>query len=94
MTSVLDRLVAAGITEARARWWIESGAVSIDGKPTTDPTIPAACPSRVVLRPPPQTDTVNLALRHLDGQPMTRDDALAMHGVRAIEEIARDDTPT
>ena len=35
VTSVLDRLVAPGITEDRARWWIESGAVSVDGNLTT-----------------------------------------------------------
>jgi Arc/MetJ family transcription regulator len=33
-----------------------------------------------------KTDAVDLALRHLAGQPMTRDEALAMRGARAIRE--------
>jgi Arc/MetJ family transcription regulator len=40
-----------------------------------------------------KTDAVNLALRHLAGQPMTRDEALAMRGARAIDEIPADTTP-
>ena len=31
-----------------------------------------------------KTEAVDLALRHLAGQPMTREEALAMRGVRAI----------
>jgi Arc/MetJ family transcription regulator len=41
-----------------------------------------------------KTEAVDLALRHLAGQPMTRDEALAMRGVRAIDEIPADTTPT
>jgi Arc/MetJ family transcription regulator len=40
-----------------------------------------------------KTEAVDLALRHLAGQPMTRDEALAMRGVEAIGEVPRDDTP-
>ncbi|ORV99782.1 type II toxin-antitoxin system VapB family antitoxin [Mycobacterium kyorinense] len=40
-----------------------------------------------------KTDAVDLALRHLAGQPMTRDEALAMRGARAIDEIPADTTP-
>jgi Arc/MetJ family transcription regulator len=34
-----------------------------------------------------KTEAVDLALRHLAGQPMTRDEALAMEGARAIGEV-------
>ena len=34
-----------------------------------------------------KTEAVDLALRHLAGQPMTREEALAMRGARAIDEI-------
>jgi Arc/MetJ family transcription regulator len=37
-----------------------------------------------------KTEAVDLALRHLAGQPMTREEALAMHGAHAIEEIPAD----
>lgn len=40
-----------------------------------------------------KTEAVNLALRHLAGQPMTRDEALAMRGVRAIGGIPEDRPP-
>lgn len=40
-----------------------------------------------------KTAAVDLALRHLAGQPMTREEALAMRGVNAIGEVAHDDTP-
>jgi Arc/MetJ family transcription regulator len=40
-----------------------------------------------------KTDAVDLALRHLAGQPMTRDEALAMHGVRAIGRVPSDTGP-
>ncbi|TFV63055.1 type II toxin-antitoxin system VapB family antitoxin [Geodermatophilus sp. DF01-2] len=32
-----------------------------------------------------KTEAVDLALRHLAGQPMTRDEALAMRGAHAID---------
>lgn len=41
-----------------------------------------------------KTEAVDLALRHLAGQPMTRYEALAMHGANAIAEIAEDAAPT
>jgi Arc/MetJ family transcription regulator len=34
-----------------------------------------------------KTTGVDPALRHLDGQPMTREEALAMRGVNAIAEL-------
>jgi Arc/MetJ family transcription regulator len=37
-----------------------------------------------------KTEAVDLALRHLAGQPMTRDEALAMRGARAIGDIPED----
>jgi Arc/MetJ family transcription regulator len=40
-----------------------------------------------------KTEAVNLALRHLAGQPMTREEALAMRGVHAIDEVPRDVAP-
>jgi len=40
-----------------------------------------------------KTDAVDLALRHLAGQPMTREEALAMRGSRAIENIPTDTGP-
>jgi Arc/MetJ family transcription regulator len=40
-----------------------------------------------------KTEAVDLALRHLAGQPISREDALRMRGVRAIEEIPADPTP-
>lgn len=40
-----------------------------------------------------KTDAVDLALRHLAGQPMARDEALAMRGTRAIAEVPLDVPP-
>jgi Arc/MetJ family transcription regulator len=40
-----------------------------------------------------KTDAVEFALRHLAGQPMTREEALAMRGARAIAEIPEDTGP-
>ena len=37
-----------------------------------------------------KTAAVDLALRHLAGQPMTREEALAMRGVGAIAELPAD----
>jgi Arc/MetJ family transcription regulator len=41
-----------------------------------------------------KTEAVDLALRHLAGQPMTREEALAMHGAHAIDHIPPDVAPT
>lgn len=40
-----------------------------------------------------KTEAVDLALRHLAGQPMTRDEALAMRGAHALEDILADTEP-
>ena len=40
-----------------------------------------------------KTDAVDLALRHLAGQPMTREEALAMRGSHAITTIPADVGP-
>ena len=37
---------------------------------------------------------VDLALRHLAGQPMTREEALAMRGAHAIDNLPNDVAPT
>jgi Arc/MetJ family transcription regulator len=39
------------------------------------------------------TEAVELALRHLAGQPMSREEALAMRGARAIDEPPADTPP-
>jgi len=40
-----------------------------------------------------KTEAVDLALRHLAGQPMTRDEALTMRGSEAIDEVPVDTGP-
>jgi len=40
-----------------------------------------------------KTEAVELALRHLAGQPMTREQALAMRGAHAMEVPQPDDRP-
>lgn len=40
-----------------------------------------------------KTEAVELALRHLAGQPMTREEALAMRGTHSIGEIPADTAP-
>ena len=40
-----------------------------------------------------KTEAVDLALRHLAGQPMTREQALKMRGANAIAEVPDDPTP-
>lgn len=40
-----------------------------------------------------KTEAVDLALRHLAGQPMTREQALAMRGVNAMGEVPADTGP-
>jgi Arc/MetJ family transcription regulator len=37
-----------------------------------------------------KTEAVDLALRHLAGQPMTREEALAMRGAHAIADVPDD----
>jgi len=41
-----------------------------------------------------KTEAVDLALRHLAGRPMTREEALGMRGANAIEELPPDQPPT
>jgi Arc/MetJ family transcription regulator len=40
-----------------------------------------------------KTEAVALALRHLAGQPMTRQQALALHGARLIGDVPADVAP-
>jgi Arc/MetJ family transcription regulator len=40
-----------------------------------------------------KTEAVDMALRHLAGQPMSRDEALAMRGARAIAVVPVDEGP-
>ena len=40
-----------------------------------------------------KTEAVELALRHLAGQPMTREEALAMRGANAIDELPEEAHP-
>ena len=40
-----------------------------------------------------KTEVVDLALRHLAGQPMTKDEVLAMQGANAIGELVPDENP-
>lgn len=40
-----------------------------------------------------KTEAVDLALRALAGRPMSRDEALAMHGAHAMGEIPEDTGP-
>lgn len=40
-----------------------------------------------------KTEAVELALRHLAGQPMSREEALAMRGARAIDDVPADTGP-
>lgn len=40
-----------------------------------------------------KTEAVDLALRHLAGDPMTRDEALAMRGAHAIAGLPADQPP-
>jgi Arc/MetJ family transcription regulator len=41
-----------------------------------------------------KTEAVDLALRHLAGQPMTVEEALAMRGAHAIDHVPADIAPT
>ena len=40
-----------------------------------------------------KTEAVDLALRHLAGQPMTREEAMAMRGAHAIGQAPADESP-
>jgi len=40
-----------------------------------------------------KTEAVDLALRHLAGQPMSRQEAVAMRGARAVEDLPVDAGP-
>jgi Arc/MetJ family transcription regulator len=40
-----------------------------------------------------KTEAVDLALRHLAGQPMSREEALGMRGANAIDEVPDDEGP-
>jgi Arc/MetJ family transcription regulator len=40
-----------------------------------------------------KTEAVALAMRHLAGQPMSRDEALALRGAHAIGDIPADTSP-
>ncbi len=40
-----------------------------------------------------KTEAVDLALRHLAGQPMSREEALAMRGAHAIGDLPSDTAP-
>ena len=40
-----------------------------------------------------KTEAVELALRHLAGQPMTREEALSMRGAHAIADLPEDVAP-
>jgi Arc/MetJ family transcription regulator len=40
-----------------------------------------------------KTDAVELALRHLAGQPMTREQALSMRGAHAIADVPAETAP-
>ena len=40
-----------------------------------------------------KTEAVDLALRHLAGQPLTREEALSMRGANAIAAVPDDPTP-
>ena len=40
-----------------------------------------------------ETEAVDVALRHLAGQPMTRQQAMAMRGDRAVDDVPPDAAP-
>jgi hypothetical protein len=51
VSTVLVRLIRAGISPDRAHAFIAAGAIRVDGKQVTDPNAPAGPPSRIVLLP-------------------------------------------
>lgn len=40
-----------------------------------------------------KTEAVDLALRHLAGQPMSRDEALSLRGAHLVDEVPTDHAP-
>lgn len=48
---MINRMLRAGIADDRAREWLRSGAVVVDGERVTDPDTPATPPARIVLLP-------------------------------------------
>ena len=50
-TTLLDRMVAAGINPEKAVRLIRAGAITLDGELVTDPNVPAPHPSRITERP-------------------------------------------
>lgn len=48
-TTVIDRMLAAGLSLERAEGHLRAGRVSVDGELVTDPSHPAPKPVRVVL---------------------------------------------
>jgi hypothetical protein len=49
MPTVLDRLVAAGLSQERIEQHLTAGRVRVNGELVTDPYRPAPPPARVVL---------------------------------------------
>jgi hypothetical protein len=54
--TVLERMVAAKISEERALQHIHAGSVRVDGEVITDPAAP--CGTRIVIHPQSVTDDV------------------------------------
>lgn len=52
-TTVLDRLIAAGLDSERAGRHLQAEYVRVDGTVVTDPATPAPRPATVVLQPRP-----------------------------------------
>ena len=50
-TSVLGRMIAAGINPEKAERLILAGAITVDGELVTDPAQPAPQPARITERP-------------------------------------------
>jgi hypothetical protein len=54
--TVLDRLVEAGIAPQRALAHLKRGWIELDGRPVSDPALPADKPAHVELRMRPPYD--------------------------------------
>jgi hypothetical protein len=50
-TTLLERMVASGISEDRARAWIAAGSVKVAGRHTTDPATPVPDGTRWLIHP-------------------------------------------